>query len=278
MHAHRIQRWLTLVVALLPQDPAASAKPAHHSQLVVSGRTGYVYRPNSSATAAGAVLVLHGSGCVASDMFGLGFEAMADARGFLVVYPEMQTPKASEWGYLGDIPYFAALARRLREPDFGVPRDKIFICGHSAGGTMVTLLQNEMDEFAAAGVVEAAVGHLQNWTMSRRGKPTIVVWNHADPVVKQYAPGGIEMAYYNLTVDTLRRGSSTAPDVRQQLPKSRPVTQAELLTFNEDAAAAPLLQVASWRSEPGRHAWPSPSWTNSVDATKLLIEFFFGQA
>ena len=123
------------------------------------GRTGYVYRPAASSAVSGAVLVLHGSGGVASDMFGLGFEALADAGSFLTVYPEMLTPRADEWGYLDDIPYFAALARRLQEPDFGVPADKIFICGHSAGGSMVTLLQNEMDEFAAAGVVEAAVGH-----------------------------------------------------------------------------------------------------------------------
>ena len=55
-------------------------------------------------------------------------------------------------------------------------------------------------------------------------------------------------------------------------------TQASLLTFNEGAAAAPLLQVVSWRSEPGRHTWASPSWTNSLDATRLLIDFFFGPA
>jgi lysophospholipase L1-like esterase len=130
-----------------------------HSELAVMGRTGYVYRPAASSAVSGAVLVLHGSGGVASDMSGLGFEALADAGSFLTVYPEMLTPRADEWGYLDDIPYFAALARRLQEPDFGVPADKIFICGHSAGGSMVTLLQNEMDEFAAAGVVEAAVGH-----------------------------------------------------------------------------------------------------------------------
>ena len=247
----------------------------HHSELVVMNRTGFVYHPNAS-TVAGAVLVLHGSGGVASDMFGLGFESLADARNFVVVYPEMRVPKGSEWGYLDDIPYFGALARRLQQSDFGVPADKIFVCGHSAGGTMVTLLQNEMDEFAAAGVVEAAVGHLSNWTMARRGKPTMVVWNHADPVLKEYAPGaaaretvilmtplsvpvekpnkgrgggqqsdsladgypgGVEMAYYNLTIDTLRRGASTVPDDRQKLPKAPPVTQVAigetviLLTF-----------------------------------------------
>ena len=113
--------------------------------------------------------------------------------------------------------------------------------------------------------------------MTRRGKPTMVVWNHADPVLRDYAPGGIEMAYYNLTVDTLRRGSSSVPDVDQQLPTARPVTEASLLTFNEDAAAAPLLQVVSWRTQPGRHTWASPSWTNSLDATKQLVDFFFGK-
>jgi len=269
---------LPMVLAAFVSAPSSSSvvQQKKHSLLPVMGRNSSVYRP-STENLSGAILVLHGSGAMASDMFDLGFEAMADARNFLVVYPEMSVPKGNEWGYLDDIPYFSALARRLQQHDFGVPSDKIFICGHSAGGTMVTFLQNEMDEFAAAGVVEAAVGRLSNWTMARRGKPTMVVWNHADPVLQEYAPGGIEEAYFNLTVSTLRRGSSTVPDLRQQLKKARPVTQASLLTF-KDTVVSPLLQVVSWRSDPGRHTWPSPSWTNSVDSTKILVDFFFGNS
>lgn len=245
----------------------------YYSELLTMGRTSFVYRPVGSQLA-GAVLVLHGSQAVASDMFGLGFEALAEARGFVVVYPEMRTLRADQWGYRDDIPYFSALATRLQEADFGVPKDKIFICGHSAGGTMVTFLQNEMNEFEAAGVVEAAVGNLQDWDMGRRGKRTMVVWNHGDPVLSQYAPGGLEMAYYNLTVETLRRGAGTVPDRRDPLPKLLPVVEAELRIF-ETVAEAPELQIVSWTSQPGRHDWALPSWTHSVDATRLLVDFFF---
>eukprot|EP00928_Gymnodinium_smaydae_P098335 TRINITY_DN9120_c0_g2_i2.p1 TRINITY_DN9120_c0_g2~~TRINITY_DN9120_c0_g2_i2.p1 ORF type:complete len:279 (+),score=46.04 TRINITY_DN9120_c0_g2_i2:68-904(+) len=251
------------------------ARPASgHAELVVMDRVGYVYRPKATSSPSGAVFVLHGSEATPQSMFDLGFESFADTRNFLVVYPEMLVPKDEEWGYASDIPYFAALAKRLQEPDFSVPANKLFICGHSAGGTLATFLQNQMDEFAAAGVVEAAVGHMDSWTMSRRGKPTLVVWNHADPVLKEFAPNEDEMAYLNLTIDTLRRRSSTTPDTEQPLPTGATVTSAKMLVFNEDTHA-PKLQIVSFTSEPGKHDWPHPSWTSCLDATRHLIDFFF---
>lgn len=238
-------------------------------------RVGYFYRPKVDVLI-GAVLVLHGSNCVASTMFDLGFEAQADTQGFLVVYPEMRVLESDEWDYRDDIPYFAELAKRLQEPDFGVPKDKVFICGHSAGGSMVTYLQHEMDEvFAAAGVVEAAVAQVESWTQTKRGKRTIVVWNHADPVLHEYAPNESEPEYYNLTVETLRRGSSALPDDVQALEFEEPVVIAERRIFHEDPQAAPELHIISWRTDPGHHDWALPSWTNSLDATQLLIDFFF---
>lgn len=237
------------------------------------GRMGYVYR-GTSGTESGAILVLHGSYGVASDMFNVGFEPLADSRGFLVVYPEMATPASPNWGYNDDKAYFARVARRLRN-GFNIPADKIFICGHSAGGTMVTFLQNEMDEFAGAGVVSAAVGGLDYWDMSRTGHRTMVVWNHADPVLTEYAPNKSEPLYYNLTIDSLRRGASSVPDSRQDLPLSDTVVQAELRTFAQDGSV-PELQVISWTSEPGRHTWPRTRWTGSVDAAEQLVSFFLG--
>jgi len=243
-----------------------------HSELEVMGRTGYVYRGRNDPVSA-AVLVLHGSGGVASDMFNLGFEKFADSLGFLVVYPEMQKLRSDDWGYDNDLPYFAALATRLQQTDFGVPTDKLFICGHSAGGSMVTFLQNEMDEFSAAGVVSAAVGHLPMWNMSRHGHRTMVIWNHADPVLKEYAPDHSEPAYYKLTIDTLRRGGSSTPDKHKDLPLSETVVKSELLTFVAEHGL-PELQVISWISVPGRHRWPLKRWTKSLSATKQLVTFF----
>lgn len=85
---------------------------------------------------------------------------------------------------------------------------------------MSLFLQNEVDVFKAAGAVESAVGNLDKWDMSRRGIPTMIVWNHADPVLEEYAPTGGEPAYYNLTIQTLRRGGSQVPAKKRALPHS----------------------------------------------------------
>eukprot|EP00927_Polykrikos_kofoidii_P086449 TRINITY_DN9690_c0_g2_i1.p1 TRINITY_DN9690_c0_g2~~TRINITY_DN9690_c0_g2_i1.p1 ORF type:complete len:292 (+),score=41.96 TRINITY_DN9690_c0_g2_i1:541-1416(+) len=239
-------------------------------------RRSFVYRPSSApSSGAAAVLVLHGSGGVAEDMFHVGMEPLAQEHGFLVVYPEMVRQRADEWQYKNDVPYFAALVNRLTDHDFGVDPARIFICGHSAGGSMVYFLQNEMNAFAAAGVVEAAVGNLDLWNMTKRGNPTIVVWNHADPVLTEYAPHHSEPEYYNLTVNTLRRGGSKVPTTSKQLPLSKTVTQAQLLLFEEEASA-PEVQMLSWTSSPGQHTWASKTWTGTIDASEQLVKFFLG--
>lgn len=138
---------------------------------------------------------------------------------------------------------------------------------------MSLFLQNAMGGFAAAGAVEAAVGHLEKWNMSRRGGRTMVVWNHADPVLEEYAPKKSEPAYYNLTVNTLRRSGSTMPNKAKQLLLSDVVTQADLLYFAEETDA-PELQIVSWTSQPGQHTWASALWTGGLDAASHLVHFF----
>jgi poly(3-hydroxybutyrate) depolymerase len=177
---------------------------------------------------------------------------------------------AEEWGYGKDISFFTALVERLQEKDYNVDAARAFVCGHSAGGTMALFLQNQVDVFCAAGAVESAVGHLEEWDMTRRGRPTMVIWNHADPVLEEYAPPGGEPAYYELTVSTLRRNGSRAP-VSESLPTSKGVTSAEILHFPEDGA--PKLDILHFHSSPGSHDWQDESWC-SFSATEQLVKFF----
>lgn len=266
-----------------------SLSTSRHEPLQVLGRTGYVYRPawlkltNTFAPPPAVVLVLHGSEEVANDMFGVGLEAIADARGdFMVAYPEMAQPGGENWDYNADLPYFLALVARLQQPDFGADASRLFICGHSAGGSMTLYLQNELDVFAAVGVVEAAVGHLNLWNFKKRGVRTMIVWNHADPVLndKDYTPPGGETAYLDLTVSTLRRAlngtASPRPSSLRILPGTQVVPQAELLTFAA-AAGAPEVRVLGFSSIPGRHMWAQASWTGSIDASVELTRFFMGE-
>jgi poly(3-hydroxybutyrate) depolymerase len=251
--------------------------------VVVLGRETYVYKPlpcavhrcidDAPSQIPAAIFVLHGSYETGAAMFDVGFEALADLHGFLVVYPEMEKPRSEEWKYTSDIPYFEALVNHFKGDKYLVRPDKFFVCGHSAGGTMSLFLQNEVDLFAAAGTVEAAVGHLQLWDMSKSGHRTMVVWNHADPVLTYFAPGKIEKAYLDLTINTLRRGSMTAGhQYTEKLPLGENILQAEMLTFAKDQA--PELKVLHFTSKIGQHTWPSARWTTGVDAAEQLTAFF----
>mmetsp|Transcript_56584 Transcript_56584/g.156624 ORF Transcript_56584/g.156624 Transcript_56584/m.156624 type:complete len:264 (+) Transcript_56584:1-792(+) len=240
----------------------------HRAIVKVMNRSAHLYVPATATPGEGvaAVFVLHGSFSKPEDMFDLGFEPLADVHGFLVVYPEMSVPRSAEWGYTSDLPYFTALVNRLYQ-DCTLDLARVFVCGHSAGGTMALFLQNEAGLFAAAGAVEAGVGHLDEWSMEKRGSRTMLVWNHADPVLAEY--GGERL--YKQTLATLRRRGSLQPASTEPLHTFPPVVSAELWRYPEDGS--PKLHVLSWRSVPGTHDWPQvPSMT--FDGAQQLVAFF----
>jgi poly(3-hydroxybutyrate) depolymerase len=221
-------------------------------------------------TTSAAIFVLHGSGRFAVDMFSKGFDNLANVHGFLVIYPEMKKAGSIEWGYPDDIPFFTELIHRLQKKDYMLDPKRAFICGHSAGGSMSLFMQNEVDLFRAAGAVEAAVGHLWQWDFSKRGHPTMIVWNHADPVLTEYAPYHDEPAYYDMTVSTLRRHGSKA-FIQEYLPTSKRIVSAELRHYPRDTA--PQLRMLSFSSDPGTHSWANTTWA-TFSATEELVKFF----
>jgi len=262
------------ILMSIRRSDAFAANANHHANLhkeiQVMNRPAYVYKPLVQTATRPAIFVLHGSGCIAADMFTKGFEELADIHDFLVVYPEMQMPRSDLWGYHEDIPYLAALIDHLQESDFGLIPQQVYVVGHSAGGSFALFLQNEVSLFQAAGAVEGAVGHLNLWAMTNPGHRSMVIWNHADPVLEQYAPAGGEPAYYSLTISTLRRHGGQEHTARP-LPTSDTVTSATLLHYPDDGA--PELAVLSFTSKPGRHDWPSLRWA-SFDASEQLVKFF----
>ena len=92
-----------------------------------------------------------------------GDEPLAEAEGLVVVYPE-QTRGENSHGVLELVPprrpgargggagVLAGLARAVAEAQ-GVPADRVFVAGLSAGGAMAAVLAGTYpDVFAAAGV------------------------------------------------------------------------------------------------------------------------------
>eukprot|EP00747_Dinoflagellata_sp_TGD_P218296 gnl/TRDRNA2_/TRDRNA2_90574_c0_seq1.p1 gnl/TRDRNA2_/TRDRNA2_90574_c0~~gnl/TRDRNA2_/TRDRNA2_90574_c0_seq1.p1 ORF type:complete len:251 (+),score=29.12 gnl/TRDRNA2_/TRDRNA2_90574_c0_seq1:12-764(+) len=239
------------------------------------GRQVIVYKPELPFLAGPipGIVVLHESDGLASDMFSVGFEPLADAQKFMIVYPEMQVQGGAQWGYKSDLPFFHALTKRLQEHDFGLDGSRVFVCGHSAGGTMSLFLQNEMNAFAGAAAVESGISHPDYWDMSRVGHRTMIVMNQADPVLMKYAPLHDISLMYNQTVSILRRRGSTQPSTYESLPISGNTLSAQLEFFDKDTSA-PELVTLSFRTDPGTHQWPQkPQF--SFSASEEIANFFF---
>merc|ERR1711933_581627 len=72
----------------------------------------------------------------------------------------------------------------MLEREFLLNREEVYVCGHSSGGTMALYLQNNLhDLFRGAASVEAGAGHQWLWNERNTGRPTMIIWNHNDPVL-----------------------------------------------------------------------------------------------
>jgi len=153
-----------------------------------------------------------------------------------------------------------------------VARDQVFAVGHSSGGSMALFLQNHLpDVFRGVASVEAGLPANQVWTGN--GRPTMVVWNHNDPVLAEY--GGEQL--YNDTLSMLRRRDPTGagPSSVEPLSTSGGVVWAELLTWPAQGSN-PLTSVVSWKSSAPTHAWLNPTHIKgtTLDASKMVWQFF----
>jgi poly(3-hydroxybutyrate) depolymerase len=245
------------------------------------GRDVWVYAPLASQLgnqSLPAVVVLHGTGDYALSIAKTTrFEELAESssKPFLAVFPEMSTPGGEEWGYLDDSPFFLALRDSL-DDQFSLERSEVYVCGHSAGGSMAIFLQNSLPNvFRGAAAVEAGIGGEKWWNEESSGRPTMLVWNHNDPVLREY--GG--EALLNKTLSKLRRHASPTD---QQPSFSMPVAtfnasvvkHAEQLLYGASGSSPPLA-VVSWETTLPTHHWSSPvNVPGSFDASAFVWDFF----
>jgi poly(3-hydroxybutyrate) depolymerase len=226
------------------------------------------------------VIVLHGSLDTPVNIAGHSrFDELAEARnpGFLVVYPEMQTPLGMHWGYTDDISFFEELPKAIAEAGYPVNHDQVFVTGHSAGGTMSLFLQNNMPHlFKGAAAVESGVGNLMLWHNHSFGAATMVVWNHNDPVLAEFGGDGL----YQQTLRKLRRhdpaGAEVGPQNVTMISGETPgVMYAERLYWPA-VGEVPPLAVMSYRTLEATHAWSNPMNIQGAafDAAAAIWSFF----
>merc|ERR1712224_1179812 len=94
--------------------------------------------------------------------------------------------------------------------------------------------------FSKVAAVEGGfpVKHKNLWDMSKAGVPTLLVWNHADPVLSKFSPTkGDEYAYLKVTVSILRRHAKH-PGVPLRARSQSPLIQRTQLPTSESTPVA----------------------------------------
>jgi polyhydroxybutyrate depolymerase len=170
--------------------PASAGQPG---RLDVGGlaRTYSLHVPAGLEHPAGLVVNLHGAGAVGAGWeWETNYDAVADAHGFIVVYPDGvdfswadgRGASVPDRQGVDDVGFITGLVAKLVS-DFGVDPGHVFATGMSAGAFMVNRLACERaDVFAAIAPVAGTLGVNMGCAPSR---PVAVLATHgtADPVV-----------------------------------------------------------------------------------------------
>lgn len=255
--------------------PSIVGHLSRRKQVWVLERSVWVSVPSRASATSPAVIILHGSEDYPLAIANASrFEDVAESspEPFVSVFPEMETPGGEVWGYEKDSSFFQALADTLVS-DFAVNREEIYVCGHSAGGTMALFLQNNLPGvIRGAASVEAAMGHTAYWNHNSTGRPTLLIWNHNDPVLKFWAP------QISPTIKMLRRHDSAlgAPSFSLPVPllDNSTVRYAKMFLWGS-AGSVPQTAVVSWQTETPTHNWSNPyNVPGSFDAASLIWDFF----
>jgi len=131
----------------------------------------YVPRPLDLAGPPSLLVALHGCTQTAADFAaGTRFDAFADRYGLVVLYPE-QSPLANPrrcWNWFlpehqtraaGEPAAILELVEAIVEQS-GVDRERVFVCGLSAGAAMAAILAEQApDVFAAVGIMSGVALH-----------------------------------------------------------------------------------------------------------------------
>ena len=234
------------------------------------------------------VISLHGAGGWPSQQMKLsGWNRLADAHGFIVVYPsafEGVGPRI--WhvergvGLMRDVKFIAALIDTV-EAAYNIDKSMIYANGISNGGGMTFVLSCTMsDRISAFGMVAAAQTLPWSWCADRRPAPMMAFHGTADHLIR-YSGGTSWIAQNSFpnvvtwTKNWARRNRCDERPVDSVVAAG--VSRRAYSTCADDAA------VVLYTIKGGGHTWPGgvpmPEWlvgttSNGVDATEQLWGFF----
>ena len=263
-----------------------------------SGTRAYkLFVPEAAIPAAGLLVMLHGCTQDPDDFAaGTGMNRLAEARGWLVLYPEQ--PRSANanrcWNWFegrdqrreaGEPAILATMTRSIVER-FGVPHNHVFVAGLSAGGAMAAILaETYPDLFAAVGIhsglpyaaasdVASAFAAMRSGPSPSHGTagrqrsiPAIVFHGDTDRTVNEANADAIVARLQTDPALTLERSEGRAPAGR-----------AFVRTVGRDQAGA--VRYERWTLRGGGHAWSGGTAAGSYtdpqgpDASAEMLRFF----
>lgn len=248
----------------------------------------YVPRSYDRTRPTPLVVSMHGGAMwPAAEMEVDQWDRVADAHGFIVVYPSGVSghgPRAwsagREPGLTRDVQFVSELIEALRAT-YNIDSTRVYASGLSNGGGMSFALSCKLsDRIAAVGVVATAIFLPWNRCTDQRAVPMIVFQGTADRAIP-YNGGTSWVApdvFPNIPAWTARWAARNRCRTRPvESVVAADVTRIEYASCVNDAA------VVLYRIEGGGHTWPGggrlPEWfagrtTHSVDATAAMWQFF----
>jgi polyhydroxybutyrate depolymerase len=302
----RFARYLALVTALVAAFVECRCAEAadRTGQVQIGGqvRTFTVHVPDRPAPQGGfpVVLVFHGGGGTGANIRRLtGFDALADERGFIAVYPD-GTDKHWNDGRRtirnpqDDVGFIAALLDQLAAAN-PIDRGRIFATGLSNGALFAERLGCDLSDRIAAIAPVAGTMPADLAPRCRSGRPVAVVQidGTADPIMPfgggavadfgGRGEGGVVLSVAATAVAWARRNGCTSPGADEPLPPAAPLDPTRIT--RQSYASCPVAgPVTVLTVKGGGHAWPGGMQyapvrlvgraSRQIDATRTIAAFF----
>lgn len=243
-------------------------------------RSYQTYIPKGLPPGAPLVLVMHGSGESAAEIrigTGYGFERLADAHGFTVVYPNAASFDWNDCSTVGDFrvngrevddtSFLITLADKLTQ-ELHADKSRVFATGVSSGGFMALRLAIEAhSRFRAIAAVSANVHSPENFKCAPVGLSTSVMLMNGtkDPLVPFaggasnllglfYKGGNVRSSRESAQYFADRNAISGAPKT-SQTPLAGGFSVDQTLWQNDSKLEVELVAING-----GGHGLPQPYW------------------
>jgi polyhydroxybutyrate depolymerase len=245
------------------------------------------------------VVALHGRGGTGHVIAGLAhFDAVADAHGFLVVYPDGLSASwadgrgatPSDTDGIDDIKFLSELIRKLAR-DYKIDSLRVFVTGYSNGGFMSQRVACELSsQVAAVGVVAATMGETTaSHCHPERPVSVMLIQGLQDPLVPfqggPMGPNGSRGMILSLQ-DAAKKwigldACDSKPEITTLQDKAADGTSIRREAFTGCKGGA---EVVVYTVEGGGHTWPGGKpylpesiigkTSGNMDASEALWEFF----